>query len=160
MELTQEQMAAVQAQVPVIGLLMAFYRRFGDEALQVSKEFGSQLGKQFGENIKRSANVTGTDTKAVAAVLNAFLKQATGVPVGVPDFAKIEGNEAVFVNEGFCPVMEAVKAVGAPHDKICPNFSWWLFEGIACAVNPRAKQETRESRALGGKRCIHTIIVP
>lgn len=119
----------------------------------------SNLGKKLGENIKRQAKITGTDAKAVAAVLNAFLKQASGAPVGVPDFVKIEGNEVSATNEDFCAIMEAVKAVGAPHDKICPNFSWLMFEGIASAVNPRVRQEVRESRALGDKRCRHVVIV-
>ena len=49
---------------------------------------------------------------------------------------------------------------GAPHDKICPNSSWCIFEGIASAVNPQVRQEVRESRAFGDKRCQHVIIVP
>ena len=160
MELTKEQSACVQAQIPVISLINAYYKRFGDDAFQVSREFGLQFGKQLGENIKRGANIKGTDAKAVASVLNAFLQQASGAPVGVPEFVKIEGKEVTAANEGFCSIMEAVKAVGAPHDKICPNFSWLVFEGIASSVNPKVKQEVRESRALGNKRCRHVLIIP
>ena len=49
---------------------------------------------------------------------------------------------------------------GAPHDKICPNYSWGIFEGIASAANPQVRQEVRESRAFGDKRRQHVIIVP
>ena len=56
--------------------------------------------------------------------------------------------------------MEAAKAMGVPHDKVCPNYSWFMFEGMASAVNPGVRQEIRESRALGDKRCMHVIIVP
>lgn len=46
MELTQGQAASVQAQMPVIGLINAFYRRFGDNAFQVSRDFAFQFGKK------------------------------------------------------------------------------------------------------------------
>ena len=160
MELTPEQAARVQAQVPIIGLLNAFYNRFGEDAFQVSKEFSFQFGKQVGENIKAGSNISGTDANAVAAVLNAFLMEASGAPIGVPDFVKMEGNEVTAANEGFCAIMEAVKVAGVPHDKTCPNYSWSIFEGIASAVNPQVRQEVRESRAFGDKRCQHVIIVP
>ena len=51
MELTQEQLARVQAQVPVVGLLTTFYRNFGEDACKVSKEFALQFGKQTGKQL-------------------------------------------------------------------------------------------------------------
>jgi len=84
MALAQEQVAAVQAQVPVVGLLAAFYRSFGEDALQVSKDFSFQLGKQLGENIKQVANIARNDANAVAATLNSFLTQASGALIGAP----------------------------------------------------------------------------
>jgi len=110
MALTKEQMEAVQAQVPVIGLVMAYHSRFGEDAFLVAKEYFAQMGKMIGENIKRNLNITGSDATAVAAALNAFVLQAAGTP----DMAKIEGNQVILVNEGFCPVMEAVKMLNAP----------------------------------------------
>jgi hypothetical protein len=35
MELTKEQMAAVQGQAPVIGLTMAYYNKFGEDAFHL-----------------------------------------------------------------------------------------------------------------------------
>ena len=129
MGLTREQVQAVQAQVPPIGLLMAFHGRFGEDAFQVAREYFAQMGKMAGENIKRSLNIRGTDATAVAAALNAFLTQVAGVPAA----GKVEGNRVILTNEGFCPVMEAAKMLNAPWDKVCLNYALPMFKGMAKA---------------------------
>jgi len=156
MGLTKEQMEAVQAQVPAIGLVMAYYGRFGEDAFQVAKEYFAQMGKMMGENIKRNLNISGSDVTAVAAVVNAFILQAAGVP----DMSKIEGNQVILVNEGFCPVMEAVKMLNAPWDKIDICYAWPMFEAMALAVNPNAKLEVLQARHRGDKSCKHVFTVP
>jgi hypothetical protein len=156
MGLTKEQMEAVQAQVPAIGLVMAYYGRFGEDAFQVAKEYFAQMGKMMGENIKRNLNISGSDATAVAAVVNAFILQAAGVP----DMSKIEGNQVILVNEGFCPVMEAVKMLNAPWDKIDICYAWPMFEAMALAVNPNAKLEILEARHRGDRSCKHVFTVP
>jgi len=156
MGLTKEQMEAVQAQVPAIGLVMAYYGRFGEDAFQVAKEYFAQMGNMMGENIKRNLNISGSDATAVAAVVNAFILQAAGAP----DMSKIEGNQVILVNEGFCPVMEAVKMLNAPWDKIDICYAWPMFEAMALAVNPNAKLEVLEARHRGDKSCKHVFTVP
>lgn len=156
MEITKEQMNLAQAQMQGIGLVTAYYDRFGDDALQVSKSYFSQAGKMLGQNLKSSLNIVGSDANAVAAAINAFIMQAAGTPGA----CKVEGDKVVCDNEGFCPVMEAVKMVNVPWDKIDLNYAWPMFEGIALAINPNAKMEVRESRHRGDKRCRHVFIVP
>ena len=160
MELTEKQQDLVRNQIPAIGLVTAYYGRFGEEALEVSRIFALQLGKGMGERIRSAMQVTGTDAVAVGDVLNTFLLRASGAPIGTPDLVVVEGDKVIAVNEGFCAIMEAARAIGAPHEKICRNYSWPIFEGIASAVNPGVKQEVRESRALGDSRCRHVIVVP
>lgn len=156
MELTKEQMEQVQAQMQGIGLVMAYYNRFGEDALQVAKEYFSQAGRMLGENFKRSLNIVGSDASAVAAALNAFLMQAAGIP----DLAKIQGNQVLVVGEGFCPAMEAAKMVNAPLDKACLNCSLPMFEGIASAINPNVKLEVPQARFKGDKSCTEIFTIP
>ena len=156
MGLTKEQMDAVQAQVPAIGLVMAYYGRFGEDAFQVAKEYFAQMGKIVGEDIKRNLNITGTDANAVAAAVNAFVMQMAAMPA----LCKVEGNQVIAETEGFCPVMEAVKMLNAPWDKIDICYAWPMFEAMALAVNPNAKLEVLEARHRGDKSCKHVFTVP
>jgi len=155
MELTKEQMGAVQTMALLIGLQMAYYNRFGEDAFQVATEFAAQTGKMMGENIKRNLNITGTDTSAVAAVLDAHVME-----FGMPAICRVEGNKVIAETEGFCPVMEAVKMLNAPWDKVDVCFTWPMFAGTAHAVNPDAKLEVLEARHRGDKSCKHVITVP
>ncbi len=156
MELTKEQMEAVQAQVPAIGLVMAYYSRFGEDAFQVAKEYFAQMGKTMGENIKRNLNISGSDATAVAAVVNAFVLQVAGVT----DMAKIEGNQVIIANEGFCPVMEAAKMLNAPWDKMCLNYALPMFKGMASAINPNVELGVPEGRYKGDKACREVFTIP
>ena len=101
-------------------------------------------------------NVTENDVNAVTKVVSTVLEQATGI---VPEI-KVEEDRAVFVNEGFCPVMEAVKLLDAPWDKVCHKYSWRWFEGVAAGVNPNVKMEVPETRIKGEKCCRHVFTVP
>jgi hypothetical protein len=149
-------MEAVQTQMLPVGLVMAYYDRFGDDALQVSKEYFSQVGRMFGQNIKQSLNITTSDVNALAKVLDAFLMQAAGVTGA----AKIEGNQVIMVNKGFCPVMASVKTLNGPWDKIDLYYGWPMIEGIASAVNPNVRMEVPETRHRGDKSCKHVFTIP
>lgn len=156
MELTREQMQAVQNQAQTIGLVIAYYNKFGEDALKVAKGYFSEAGRMLGESLKSSLNIVENDANAVATALNAFLMQAAGMPAG----CKVEGDKVICDNEAFCPVMEAVKMVNAPWDKIDLNYAWPFFEGVASAINPGIKMEVLESRYKGDERCRHVITVP
>jgi hypothetical protein len=155
MALTKEQMSAVQAQLSAIGLIMAYYSRFGEDALQVAKGYFTQLGKIQGENSKNSLKITRTDANAVAAVLNACLKR-----IEMPAICKVEGNKVIAETDGFCPIMEAVKMLNAPWDKIDNYCSWPAFGAMARAVNPNVKIDVVSARHKGDKTCKHVFTIP
>jgi len=127
-----------------------------EDAFEVSKNYYSQAGKVLGENLKRSMNIEGSDANAIAAALNAFLMRVAGMP----GTAKVERNKVICENEEFCPVMEAVKMLNAPWEKICVNCSWPMFEGVALGINPDAKMEVEQSRMWSDKSCKHVVTVP
>jgi hypothetical protein len=156
MELTKEQMGFVQGRAESVGLVMSYYSKFGEDAFDVTKDYYAQAGKMLGENLKRSMNIEGNDANAVAAALNAFLSQVAGMPAA----ARVEGNKVICENEDFCPVMEAVKMLNAPWEKICLNCSWPMFEGVARGINPDATMEVEQSRIRGDKCCKHVVTVP
>jgi hypothetical protein len=155
MALKKKQMEAVQAQVPAIGLIMAYYSKFGEDALQVAKEYFTQFGKMLGENAKKSLKLTKTDANAVAAVLNECLKQFE-----MHGICKVEGNKIIAETKGFCPIMEAVKMLNAPWDKIDVYCSWPAFGEMARAVNPNAEIDVVEARHKGDKSCKHVFTIP
>jgi len=156
MQLTEEQMKFVEANMATIGYMMANYKEFGEDALKVASDYFYELGKTIGKNTKQKMNITESDVNAVTKVVSAVLEQATGI---VPEI-KVEEDRAVFVNEGFCPVMEAVKLLNAPWDKVCHNYSLRWFEGVAAGVNPNVKMEVPETRIKGEKCCRHIFTVP
>ena len=156
MKLTEKQKGAVQNQIQTVGLLTEYHCRFGDYALEVSREYFSQAGRMLSMKIKRDINITGSDAYAVAAVLDWFLTQIVDIKGAV----KIEGDQIIMVNEGFCPVMEAVRMLNAPWDKIDFNYSWPMIEGIACGVNPNVRMVVTERRQRGDKICKYILSIP
>ena len=156
MALSEVQMRFVEPQMATIGYMLANYKRFGDDALKVASDYVYELGKSRGKNIKQKMGITTTDANAVATVLDAALAQVAGI-TGV---VRVEGNNVIGENAGFCPIMEAVRIMNAPWETVCRNFSWRLFEGIAAGVNPGVTMEVPESRIWGKNRCLHVITVP
>lgn len=156
MQLTEDQMRFVEPQMATIGYMMANYQRFADDALKVASNYFYELGKIIGKSFKEKMDITESDAEAVAKVLSAVLEQATGIVIK----PEVEGNKIIFVNEGFCPVMEAVKLLNAPWDIVCYNYSWKWFEGVAAGVNPNIKMEVPESRVRSDKCCRHIFTIP
>jgi hypothetical protein len=155
MALTKKQMEVVQAWLPAVGLVTAYYKKFGEDGLQVAKEFFTQFGMIEGENIKKSLKIKKTDANAVAAVLNASLK-----PLAMSAICKVEGNKVIAETDGFCPIMEAVKMLNAPWDKIDVYCSWPAFGAMGRAVNPNAKIDVVKARHKGDKTCKHVFTIP
>ena len=73
---------------------------------------------------------------------------------------RIKGNKVVMANDGFCPVMEAVKILNAPWELIDCNYSWPMIEGIACGVNPNVRMVVTERRHRGDKICKYILSIP
>lgn len=156
MEYTEKQKIAVWNWLQVVGLLMEYHYRFGDYALEVSREYFSQAGRMLGGEIKRDMKITGSDANAVAAVLNEFLVQTANIK----DAVKIGRDQVIIVNKGFCPVMEAVRILNAPWDKIDFNYSCPMIEGIARGVNPNVRMVGTERRHRNDKICRHILSIP
>lgn len=156
MALTEEQMGFAKARAESVGLVMSYYSKFGEDAFDVAKSYYAQAGKMLGENLKRNMKIEGNDANAVAAALNAFLSQVAGMA----EAAKVEGNKVICENKGFCPVLEAVKMLNAPWEKVCVNCSWPMFEGVAKGINPEATMDVEESRMWGDTCCKHVVTVP
>jgi hypothetical protein len=76
---------------------MAYYIRFGDEALKVAENYWAQARRMAGVNIKSSLNVSGGDERAVTAILDAFLMEAGGIKGA----SKIERHKVIIENDGF-----------------------------------------------------------
>ena len=139
-----------------IGLVMAYRNRFGEDALQVARQYWAQVRTMLAENSKPSLNIVGSDASPVAAALGAFLMRAARIP----DLAKVQGDRVLVVGEGFRPAMEAAKMLNAPLDKVCLNCSLPMFEGIASAINPNVKLEVPQARFKGDKSCKEIFTIP
>ena len=155
MALSEEQMRFVEPQMATIGYMLANYKRFGDDALEVASNYFFEGGKSIGASVKQKMGITGNDANAVAAVMNAILAEMGGIK----DAMRVEGNKVIGENVGFCPMMEAVRLMNAPWEVVCRNYSWRWFEGIAAGVNPNVTMEVPESRLYGMNRCFHVITV-
>ena len=155
-ELTKGQKECIEFQKCRIGLVMAYYEKLGDDAFDIAKAYFSQVGMTWGQDLKRSLKVEGNDENALAAVLNAFLVQAVGMPEGS---AEVQGNQVIVENKDFCSVLEAVQQLNAPWEKVCHNCALPIFEGVALAVNPDTTLEVPKSRMRGNRHCKHVFTI-
>lgn len=154
--LSEERMKFVEPQMATIGYMLANYKRFGDDALEVASDYFYELDKSIGQNVKQKMAINESDANAVVAVLNAVLEQAAGIKGAL----RVEDNKVIGENAGFCTMMEAVRIMNAPWETVCRNYSWRWFEGLAAGVNPNVTMEVPESRIWGKNRCFHVITVP
>jgi hypothetical protein len=72
----------------------------------------------------------------------------------------VEGNKVIAATDGFCPIMEAVKMLNAPWDKIDTYCAWPAFRALALSVNPKATINITKARHRGDKVCEHVFTVP
>jgi hypothetical protein len=158
--LSEEQMGFVEPQMATIGYMLANYKKFGDDALEVARDYFYELGKSMGQSFKERMGVTESDANAVARVMGVVLEQVGGMKSGAGSKLKVEGNKVIAINTGFCPIMESVRIMNAPWETVCRNYSWRWLEGLAAGVNPDVTMEVPESRIYGKDRCCHVITVP
>ena len=155
---SDEQMKFVQTNIQTIGYLLANYKKFGNDALTVAKDYCYNMGKLNGQRIKQMMGITGSDVNAIAAVWKVVLEQNFGIKA--KEGLRVEGNKVIGENKGFCPMMVAVDITKAPWETMCSSLSWPMMAGMAAAVNPNAKMEVPESRCWGNNRCLHVVTVP
>jgi len=161
LELTEEQVKRVQPHIPTITMMLAFYKRFGKDALEVSRDWAFRSGKARGEEVKRRMNIQGTDARAIETLFNSILSDRYDEETIKKKLVRlsVEGNKFIAINEGFCPIMTAVKMLNAPWNIVCENYSWPFHHGMAAAINPSVKQEIPKIRIRGDEYCEHMVIV-
>ena len=62
----------VQLQSALMGITLAFRKRYGDEALEISKKFTEQLGMSIGKQIKKQTGITGSELGDIDKFLHAW----------------------------------------------------------------------------------------
>jgi hypothetical protein len=161
MAFTEEQIGLAQRDIPGITLMLAFYKKFGEDALEVVREWAFESGKMRGEAIKRRMGIQGTDARAIEALIKAVSAERYDKETLEKKLVRVsvEGNKIIAVNEGFCPVMAAVKMLDAPWSLVCPNYSVPTLLGVASAVNPKVKGDVPNARWKGNKFCEHITTI-
>jgi hypothetical protein len=161
LELTEEQSKLVQRHIPAITMLMAYHRKFGEEALNVAREWAFSSGRRRGEEAKRRTNLVGTDARAMEALFNSLLPERYDEETIRKKLTRIsaEKNRTTSVCEGFCPVMAAVKMLRAPWKIVCENYSVPFHLGLASAINPSVKGELPKARWKGDECCQHIAVI-
>jgi hypothetical protein len=144
---------AVQLQSALMGLTLAFKEKYGDEALEVAKNFIKQLGMNIGNQVKKQANIAGSDLKDIEKVLHAWQDP---VVLGPPPKSNIEGKRLNMAREGStqCPALHVAKRMNLPLKMVCETVAFPMFRGVAASVNPKAKHISVQ---IASEKCIDAI---
>ena len=146
----------VQLQSALMGLTLAFKKRFGDEAIKVTQAFSEQMGTMIGNQMKEKAGVTDSGIHDVEKVFHAWLG-----PALAPQKLKtsVEGNKLILTRESptMCPAIIVAKQMNLPLEMVCNTVALQMFRGVARAVNPNAKHSNVQ---MSEKRCIDRIEIP
>jgi len=153
---TPEFTAGVQLMSALMGMTLAFKKRFGDEAMKVAQGFTVQLGTTMGNKFKEKAGIKGSGIHDIERLYHAWLD-----PILAPHKLKtnIEGNKLTVTRESptVCPGIIVAKQMNLPLEMVCNNISMRMFEGIAKSVNPNAKHSSVQ---MSEHKCIEVIKIP
>lgn len=147
---------AVRLQSALMGLTLAFKERYGNEALQIAKNFVKQLGTNIGNQLKQQESVTGSGLKDVETVLHAWQDPFV---LGPPPKSKIDGKRLILTREDptQCPALHVAKRMNLPLQMVCETIAFPMFRGVAEAVNPNAKHTSVQ---IASAKCIDAIEIP
>ncbi len=147
---------AVRLQSALMGLTLAFKERYGNEALQIAKQFTKQLGMNIGNQLKQQASITGSGLKDIETVLHAWQDPYV---LGPPPKSRIEGKRLTMTRENptQCPALHVAKRMNLPLETVCETVAFPMFRGVAEAVNPNAKHI---SVKISSAKCIDAIEMP
>ena len=147
---------AVRFQSALMGMALAFKEKYGEEALEIAKQFTKKLGMNIGNQIKKQAGITGSNLKAIEKTLHAWQDP---VVLGPPPKSTIEGNRLTMIRESptQCPALHVAKRMNLPLEMICENVAFPMFRGVAEAVNPKAKHTSVQ---IASAKCIDAIEIP
>lgn len=149
-------MGGVQLQTALMGLMLAFKRRYGDEAQKITRDFVEQLGRRMGNRFKEKAGITGSGIEDIERVYHIWLDPALS-----PHKLKtsINGNKLNVIREAptMCPAVIAAKQMGLPLKTVCNTVALPMFKGIAKAVNSNAEHSNLQ---MSEQKCIDRIEIP
>ena len=146
----------VRLQSALMGLTLAFKRKYGDEALEVAKAFNKQLGTKTGKYFKEKAGVRGSDLNDIESVLRAWQDP---VVLGPKPKSKIEGKKLTMTRESstLCPALQVAKQMNIPLEIVCNTVAFPIFRGVAESVNPDAKHTNVQ---ISQEKCVDIIEIP
>ena len=151
-----EFMGGVQLQTALMGLTLAFKKKYGDEAVNVSKAFVEQMGTMMGNNFKEKGGIKGSGIHEIEKVLHVWLD-----PAIAPHKVKtnVEGNKLTVSRESpaMCPAIIVSKQMNMPLEMVCNTVAFPMFKGIAKAVNPQAKTSNIQ---MTEQKCTDRIEIP
>jgi len=151
-----EFLAGVQLQTALMGLSLAFKKKYGDEALKVTQAFAEQMGTSMGKNFKEKANIAGSGIRDIERVFHIWLD-----PAVAPHKVKttVEGKKLTVTREKptMCPAMVVAKQMKLPLKTVCNNIALPMFKRVAKAFNLNAKHSTVQ---MTEQKCIDIIEIP
>jgi hypothetical protein len=146
----------VQLQSALLGLTLAFKKKYGDEAVKVTQGFAEQLGTMIGNKIKEEIGVTGSGIHDVEKVFHAWLGPALA-PRKLE--TSVEGNKLMITRESptLCPAIIVAKQMNLPLEIVCNTVALLMFKGVARSVNPNAKHSNAQ---MNKQKCVDSIEIP
>lgn len=150
---SQEFMGGVQLQSALMGLTLAFQRKYGDEAVKITQAFVEQMGTRMGNNFKEKGGIKGSGIKEVERVFHVWLD-----PAVAPNKLKtsVDGDKLSVTREipTMCPAIVVAKQMNLPLEMVCNTVALPMFKGVAKAVNPKAKTSNIQ---MGEQKCVDTV---
>jgi len=151
-----EFMGGVQLQSALMGLTLAFQKKYGDEVVKITQAFAEQMGTRIGNNFKEKAGITGSGVREVERVFHIWLD-----PAVAPHKLKtsVEGKKLTVTREipVRCPAIVVARQMKLPLETVCNTVALPMFKGVAKAVNPNAKTSNIE---MSEHKCIDVIEIP
>ena len=151
-----EFVGGVQLQSALMGLTLAFKKKYGDEAVRVTEAFVQQMGTVMGNNFKEKGGVKGSGTKEIEQVFRIWLDPATA-PHNMKtsmDCSKLTVNRE---SPALCPAIVVARQMNLPLEMVCNTVAFPMFKGVAKAVNPKAKTSNVQRSE---NKCIDRIEIP
>jgi hypothetical protein len=151
-----EFMGAVQLQSALMGLTLAFKKKYGDDAAKVTEAFAEQMGTMIGNNFKEKGNITGSGIHEIEQVFHIWLDPAIA-PYKVK--TSVDDNKLTVTREtpAKCPAMVVAKQMNLPLEMVCNTVALPMFEGVAKAVNSHAKTSNIQRSE---NKCMDRIEIP
>jgi len=151
-----EFVGGVQLQSALMGLTLAFKKKYGDDAVKVTETFVEQMGTMMGNNFKERGDVKGSGIKEIERVFRIWLDPSTA-----PHKMKtsMDGSKLTVNRESpvLCPAIVVARQMNLPLEMVCNTVAFPMFKGVAKAVNSKAKTSNIQRSE---NKCIDRIEIP